>query len=79
MEITSKAEEFTSEPAMKHFLENTPNENAAIWHQSIGVAGRADPNETAFYYRDTIIAREYLGYMDQSRRRAGKHPVDQGT
>lgn len=45
---------------MKHFLENTPNENAAIWHQSIGVAGRSDPNETAFYYRDAIIAREYL-------------------
>lgn len=60
LEITSKAEEFTSEPAMKNFLENTPNENAAIWHQSIGVAGRSDPNETAFYYRDAIIAREYL-------------------
>ncbi|MES1041176.1 FAD-binding oxidoreductase [Peribacillus simplex] len=46
---------------MKHFLENAPNENAAIWHQSLGgAAGRVAPSETAFYYRDAIIAQEYL-------------------
>lgn len=45
---------------MKHFLGNAPNENAAIWHQSLGgVAGLKDSKETAFYYRDAIIAQEY--------------------
>lgn len=53
----SKAEEFTSEPAMKHFLENTPNENAAIWHQSIGAAGRADPNERLFIIAMPLSSR----------------------
>ena len=46
---------------MKQFLANAPNENAGIWHQSLGgVAGRVSPSETAFYYRDAIIAQEYL-------------------
>lgn len=46
---------------MKQFLANAPNENSGIWHQSLGgAAGRVAPNETAFYYRDAIIAQEYL-------------------
>ena len=45
---------------MKHFLTNAPNEDSSIWHQSLGgKAGQPDPNETAFYYRDAIIAQEY--------------------
>lgn len=46
---------------MKQFLENAPNEHSGIWHQSLGgEAGRIAPNKTAFYYRDAIIAQEYL-------------------
>ncbi|MDQ0273537.1 FAD/FMN-containing dehydrogenase [Cytobacillus purgationiresistens] len=50
---------------MKQFLENAPNEKSGIWHQSLGgAAGRIGPTETAFYYRDTIIAQEYLATWD---------------
>lgn len=46
---------------MKHFLANAPNENAGIWHQSLGGAvSRISSNETAFFYRDAMIAQEYL-------------------
>ncbi|PEL11964.1 FAD-binding oxidoreductase [Bacillus sp. AFS017336] len=46
---------------MKSFLENTPNETSSIWHQSLGGAvKRIRPDETAYYYRDAIIAQEYL-------------------
>lgn len=46
---------------MKQFLSDTPNENASIWHQSLkGEAGRVSPNDTAFYYREALIAQEYL-------------------
>ncbi|WP_342046476.1 FAD-binding oxidoreductase [Bacillus sp. OTU530] len=46
---------------MKQFLENAPNEKSSIWHQSLrGEVGRFAPNEPAFYYRDAIIAQEYL-------------------
>lgn len=46
---------------MKQFLEKAPNENLGIWHQSLGgAAGKVEPKKTAFYYRDAIIAQEYL-------------------
>ncbi|MDL9995116.1 FAD-binding oxidoreductase [Bacillus stercoris] len=46
---------------IKHFLEHAPNQNASIWQQSLGgAAGRIAPDQTAFYYRDAIIAQEYL-------------------
>ncbi|PGZ91326.1 FAD-binding oxidoreductase [Bacillus sp. AFS029533] len=46
---------------MKSFLENTPNGKSSIWHQSLGGAvRRIRPDETAYYYRDAIIAQEYL-------------------
>lgn len=46
---------------MKQFLEAAPNEHSGIWHQSLGgAAERVAPNETAYYYRDAIIAQEYL-------------------
>ncbi|WMX56252.1 FAD-binding oxidoreductase [Peribacillus sp. R9-11] len=46
---------------MKQFLEKAPNENSGIWHQSLGgAAGKVEPKKTAFYYRDAIIAQEYL-------------------
>lgn len=46
---------------MKHFLENAPNEKSSIWHQSLGGAvEEVGSNETAFYYRDAVIAQEYL-------------------
>ncbi|OAH57974.1 dehydrogenase [Domibacillus aminovorans] len=52
---------------MKQFLANAPNENSGIWHQSLGgAAGRIAPNETAFYYRDAIIAQEYLATWNNS-------------
>ena len=50
---------------MKHFLANAPNESSGIWHQSLrGAAGRVSPNETAFYYREAIIAQEYIATWD---------------
>lgn len=46
---------------LKHFLQNAPNKNASVWQQSLGgAAGRIAPDETAFFYRDAIIAQEYL-------------------
>lgn len=46
---------------IKHFLEHAPNQNASVWQQSLGgAAGRIAPDQTAFYYRDAIIAQEYL-------------------
>ncbi|MGG4495393.1 FAD-binding oxidoreductase [Brevibacillus reuszeri] len=46
---------------MKHFLENAPNERSGIWQQSLGGAIRQhSPTETAFFYREAIIAQEYL-------------------
>ncbi|NEU31737.1 FAD-binding oxidoreductase [bacterium LRH843] len=51
---------------MKHFLANTPNENAAIWHQSLkGTVSCIARNETAFYYRDVEIAQEYLATWNE--------------
>ncbi|KDE21902.1 dehydrogenase [Bacillus subtilis] len=46
---------------IKHFLEHAPNQNASVWQQALGgAAGRIAPDQTAFYYRDAIIAQEYL-------------------
>lgn len=46
---------------MKRFLANAPNENASIWHQSLGGAvGRIAPNDSAYFYRNAIIAQEYI-------------------
>ncbi|WP_129728724.1 FAD-binding oxidoreductase [Ectobacillus funiculus] len=51
---------------MKDFLANAPNEKSGIWHQSLGgVAGRIAPNETAFYYRDAIIAQQYFATWNE--------------
>ncbi|WP_349407673.1 FAD-binding oxidoreductase [Pseudalkalibacillus sp. SCS-8] len=45
---------------MKKFLENTPNENASIWQQSLaGKVQSVSPTETAFYHRNALIAQEY--------------------
>ncbi|MED4749792.1 FAD-binding oxidoreductase [Brevibacillus choshinensis] len=52
---------------MKHFLENAPNENAAVWNQALGGATRQiSPSETAFYYRNAIIAQEYKSTWSHS-------------
>lgn len=63
---------------MKHFLANAPNENAGIWHQSLGgEAGCIAPNETAFYYRDAIIAQEYLAtWNEPSEERQNIHWIE---
>ncbi|MCC9023328.1 FAD-binding oxidoreductase [Bacillus nakamurai] len=46
---------------IKHFLQQAPNQNASVWQQSLGgAAGHIAPDETAFFYRDAIIAQEYL-------------------
>lgn len=53
---------------MKYFLANAPNKDAGIWHQSLtGAVGRVAPDETAFYYRDVIIAQEYIATWDNPR------------
>ncbi len=45
---------------MKRLLEKAPSENCAIWQQSLcGKAGCIEPEDTAFFYRDSIIAQEY--------------------
>ncbi|WP_245837338.1 FAD-dependent oxidoreductase [Virgibacillus phasianinus] len=45
---------------MKRFLENAPNENAAIWQQSLaGAVQDKAPSETAYYHRNALIAQEY--------------------
>lgn len=46
---------------LKRYLEHAPNENASVWQQSLGgAAGRIAPDQTAFYYRNAIIAQEYI-------------------
>ncbi|MEG0449978.1 MAG: FAD-binding oxidoreductase [Lysinibacillus sp.] len=46
---------------MKEFLENAPNKNASIWQQSLrGAVGKVPPHATAYYYRNALIAQEYL-------------------
>ncbi|MGO0061910.1 FAD-dependent oxidoreductase [Brevibacillus fluminis] len=46
---------------MKQWLAQPPNEHASLWHQSLGgAAAQIRPEETAYYYRDAIIAQEYL-------------------
>ncbi|WP_102348452.1 FAD-dependent oxidoreductase [Bacillus sp. Marseille-P3661] len=45
---------------MKNFLANAPNKNATIWHQSLGgKAAMPESFDSAFYYRNAIIAQEY--------------------
>ncbi|RNB91281.1 FAD-binding oxidoreductase [Brevibacillus fluminis] len=46
---------------MKQWLAHAPNEHASLWHQSLGgAAAQIRPEETAYFYRDAIIAQEYL-------------------
>lgn len=46
--------------SMKKLLENAPNKNSAIWQQALcGIAGEPEPSDTAFFYRNSIIAQEY--------------------
>ncbi|MEG0385510.1 MAG: FAD-binding oxidoreductase [Solibacillus sp.] len=46
---------------MKELLANAPNKDASIWHQSLrGAVGQVPANSTAYYYRDALIAQEYL-------------------
>ena len=46
---------------MKEFLANAPNKNASIWQQSLrGAVGKVPSNATAYYYRNALIAQEYL-------------------
>ncbi|OMC80977.1 MULTISPECIES: FAD-binding oxidoreductase [unclassified Viridibacillus] len=46
---------------MKHLLANAPNRNSSIWHQSLGGAvGKIASYDTAYFYRNAIIAQEYL-------------------
>lgn len=45
---------------MKRLLERAPNENCAIWQQALcGKVGLVPPEETAYFYRDSIMAQEY--------------------
>ncbi|MGM9925448.1 MAG: FAD-binding oxidoreductase [Bacillus sp. (in: firmicutes)] len=45
---------------MRRLLEKAPHENVAIWQQALcGKAGDIHPEDTAFFYRDSIIAQEY--------------------
>lgn len=56
---------------MKKFLENAPNEEAAIWQQALGGATKQfSPSETAFYYRQAIIAQEYKSTWSQPAEEA---------
>ncbi|MGE8080144.1 FAD-binding oxidoreductase [Peribacillus loiseleuriae] len=63
---------------MKQFLARAPNENAAIWHQSLGGAvGRLDPKDTAYYYREAIIAQEYISsWNSTSEERQNVHWIE---
>lgn len=46
---------------MKELLANAPNKNASIWQQSLRGAVRQVPStSTAYYYRNALIAQEYL-------------------
>ncbi|MEG0383703.1 MAG: FAD-binding oxidoreductase [Solibacillus sp.] len=46
---------------MKELLANAPNKNASIWQQSLrGAVGQVSSNSTAYYYRNALIAQEYL-------------------
>ncbi|MGN4124147.1 FAD-binding oxidoreductase [Lysinibacillus sphaericus] len=46
---------------MKEFLANAPNRNAEIWHQSLrGAVSEVAPSSTAYFYRNALIAQEYL-------------------
>ena len=46
---------------MKELLANAPNKNATIWQQSLrGAVGQIPSNSTAYYYRNALIAQEYL-------------------
>ncbi|MFJ7665688.1 FAD-binding oxidoreductase [Lysinibacillus sp. NPDC097195] len=52
---------------MKQFLENAPNRNASIWQQSLrGAIAQIPSNRTAFYYRDALIAQEYITSWDNA-------------
>ncbi|KMY48727.1 FAD-binding oxidoreductase [Peribacillus loiseleuriae] len=63
---------------MKQFLARAPNENAAIWHQSLGGAvGRLGPKDTAYYYREAIIAQEYISsWNSTSEERQNIHWIE---
>lgn len=53
---------------MKQFLANAPNSNASIWHQSLrGAVSHIAPNRTAYYYRDALIAQEYITSWEQTQ------------
>lgn len=46
---------------MKQYLENAPNSKASIWQQSLrGAVGQIASDRTAFYYRNALIAQEYI-------------------
>ncbi|MET4560843.1 FAD/FMN-containing dehydrogenase [Lysinibacillus parviboronicapiens] len=46
---------------MKAFLANAPNRNAEIWQQSLrGAVSQVAPNRSAYFYRNALIAQEYL-------------------
>ncbi|MBK3494138.1 FAD-binding oxidoreductase [Viridibacillus sp. YIM B01967] len=52
---------------MKHLLANAPNRNSSIWHQSLGgTVSKITSHDTAYYYRDAIIAQEYLTTWESS-------------
>lgn len=45
---------------MKHYLEKAPNEQTTIWQQALGGAVKnIAPEETAYFYRNAIMAQEY--------------------
>ena len=50
---------------MKQYLENAPNNKASIWQQSLrGAVGQIASDRTAFYYRNALIAQEYITTWD---------------
>lgn len=63
---------------MKQFLARAPNENASIWHQSLGGAvNRLAPKDTAYYYREAIIAQEYISsWNSTSEERKNVHWIE---
>ena len=51
---------------MKELLANAPNRNARIWQQSLRGAVRQVPSSsTAYYYRNALIAQEYLTVWEE--------------
>ena len=53
---------------MKQYLENAPNSKASIWQQSLrGAVGQIASDRTAFYYRNALIAQEYITTWDDDK------------